>query len=204
MKKIILTLMLCCGFVIAAQAQVLYRISGNGLTKPSYIIGSHHLANVAFVNQIPGAKMALDSTEQVYGELKMDPNSMQATQQEIMKNMMLGEGQKINQVLSADQMKRVNAFMMKTMQTDFNNPAVMQQMGSMKPAALSTNFTVLLYPIRPVRLTSISKSRPSTTTSLWADWRRPSSRPNCSTAILFQNKLRASCAWSTTPTSRCS
>ena len=145
MKKIILTLMLCCGFVIAAQAQVLYRISGNGLTKPSYIIGSHHLANVAFVNQIPGAKMALDSTEQVYGELKMDPNSMQATQQEIMKNMMLGEGQKINQVLSADQMKRVNAFMMKTMQTDFNNPAVMQQMGSMKPAALSTNFTVLLY-----------------------------------------------------------
>ena len=94
MKKIILTLMLCCGFVIAAQAQVLYRISGNGLTKPSYIIGSHHLANVAFVNQIPGAKMALDSTEQVYGELKMDPNSMQATQQEIMKNMMLGEGQK--------------------------------------------------------------------------------------------------------------
>ena len=124
MKKIILTLMLCCGFVIAAQAQVLYRISGNGLTKPSYIIGSHHLANVAFVNQIPGAKMALDSTEQVYGELKMDPNSMQATQQEIMKNMMLGE---------------------ETMQTDFNNPAVMQQMGSMKPAALSTNFTVLLY-----------------------------------------------------------
>ena len=145
MKKIILTLMLCCGFVIAAQAQVLYRISSNGLTKPSYIIGSHHLANVAFVNQIPGAKMALDSTEQVYGELKMDPNSMQATQQEIMKNMMLGEGQKINQVLSAEQLKRVNAFMKQTMQTDFNNPAVMQQMGSMKPAALSTNFTVLLY-----------------------------------------------------------
>ena len=145
MKKTILTLMLCCGFVITAQAQVLYRISGNGLTKPSYIIGSHHLANVAFVNQIPGAKMALDSTEQVYGELKMDPASMQATTQVVQKHMMLGEGQKINQVLSADQMKRVNAFMMKTMQTDFNNPAVMQQMGSMKPAALSTNFTVLLY-----------------------------------------------------------
>lgn len=145
MKKIILTLLLCCGFFSASQAQLLYKISGNGLTKPSYIIGTHHLANVAFINQIPGVKMALDSTEQVYGELKMDPNSMQAVQQEIMKNMMLGEGQKINQVLSADQMKRVNAFMMKTMQTDFNNPAVMQQMGSMKPAALSTNFTVLLY-----------------------------------------------------------
>lgn len=145
MKKIILTLLLCCGFFSASQAQLLYKISGNGLTKPSYIIGTHHLANVAFVNQIPGVKMALDSTEQVYGELKMDPNSMQAVQQEIMKNMMLGEGQKINQVLSAEQLKRVNAFMMKTMQTDFNNPAVMQQMGSMKPAALSTNFTVLLY-----------------------------------------------------------
>lgn len=145
MKKIILTLLLCCGFFSASQAQLLYKISGNGLTKPSYIIGTHHLANVAFVNQIPGAKMALDSTEQVYGELKMDPNSMQAAQQEIMKYMMLGEGQKINQVLSAEQLKRVNAFMKQTMQTDFNNPAVMQQMGSMKPAALTTNFIVLIY-----------------------------------------------------------
>ncbi|MDY4228553.1 MAG: TraB/GumN family protein [Prevotella sp.] len=145
MKKTILTLMLCCGFFIAAQAQVLYRISGNGLARPSYIIGTHHLANVAFINSIPGVRTALDSTEQVYGELKMDPASMQATTQVVQKHMMLGEGQKINQVLSADQMKRVNAFMMKTMQTDFNNPAVMQQMGSMSPAALSTNFTVLLY-----------------------------------------------------------
>ena len=65
MKKTILTLMLCCGFFIAAQAQVLYRISGNGLARPSYIIGTHHLANVAFINSIPGVRTALDSTEQV-------------------------------------------------------------------------------------------------------------------------------------------
>ncbi|MGI6223693.1 MAG: TraB/GumN family protein [Prevotella sp.] len=145
MRKFITTLMLCCGFFFAAQAQVLYKISGNGLQKPSYIIGTYHLANVAFINQIPGVKTALDSTEQVYGELKMDPASMMALASVTQKYAMLPEGKTIKQVLTADEMTRVNAFMKNLMQTDFNNPAVMQQMGSMKPAALTQNLTLLIY-----------------------------------------------------------
>ncbi|MGI6223694.1 MAG: TraB/GumN family protein [Prevotella sp.] len=145
MRKFITTLMLCCGFFFAAHAQLLYKITGNGLQKPSYILGTYHLANVAFINQIPGVKTALDSTEQVYGEVKMDPASMKTMTDSMQQYSTLPYGMTINQVLSAEQMTRVNAFMKSTMQTDFNNPAVMKQMGNMKPAALGQSLTILIF-----------------------------------------------------------
>ena len=39
---------------VSMNGQLLYKISGNGLEKPSYIIGTHHLANVGFVEKING------------------------------------------------------------------------------------------------------------------------------------------------------
>mgnify|MGYP004431247731 FL=1 len=72
MKKIATLLIATLLVAASASAQVLYRISGNTLEKPSYIIGTFHLANVSFVHQIPGVKQALTDTEQVYGEVKWD------------------------------------------------------------------------------------------------------------------------------------
>ena len=72
MKKTIITLLLACMCTLGANAQLLYKISGNGLEKPSYIIGTHHLANTGFINKIPGVTDALTNTEQMYGELPWD------------------------------------------------------------------------------------------------------------------------------------
>ena len=69
MKRLFFTLMLM-GAVLCAPAQLLYRISGKGLPTPSYIVGTYHLANVAFVDSIPGIRQAMNDTQQVYGELK--------------------------------------------------------------------------------------------------------------------------------------
>jgi uncharacterized protein YbaP (TraB family) len=144
-KKFLFTFLLCCGFVKAAQAQLLYKISGNGLSKPSYILGTHHFASVAMVSNIPGVTDALTNTDQVYGELKMDDASWKEAQNVTVRESTLPNGQTIDKLLTAEQMKRLNAFMKSTMQTDFNNPKVMEQMGHLKPAALSTNLSMLLY-----------------------------------------------------------
>ena len=69
MKKLFLTTILAALALTNIQAQLLYRISGKGLTKPSYIIGTHHLAKVAFIDDIKGAKTALTDAEQVYRTL---------------------------------------------------------------------------------------------------------------------------------------
>ena len=72
MKRIVMTMAACVVAAVSINAQLLYKISGNDLEKPSYIIGTHHLANVGFVEKINGVKEALTETEQVYGELKWD------------------------------------------------------------------------------------------------------------------------------------
>ncbi len=63
MKKNSIIALLIAMVAMSAQAQLLYKISGKGLTKPSYIIGTYHLADVKFVDSIPGLKKAMDETE---------------------------------------------------------------------------------------------------------------------------------------------
>lgn len=70
MKKTLLTLALLIA-ALSAPAQLLYKISGNGLQAPSYIVGTYHLAEVSFVDSIPGIRQALDNCQQVYGEIDM-------------------------------------------------------------------------------------------------------------------------------------
>ena len=70
MKKILGSLFILC-FAFSANAQLLWKISGNGLTQPSYAMGTHHLATLSIKDSIQGLQAALDNTKQVYGELKM-------------------------------------------------------------------------------------------------------------------------------------
>ena len=108
MRRIIITAMTTVMAITGASAQLLYRISGKDLTKPSYIIGTHHLANVGFVEKVPGLKEALTETEQVYGELKWDdlmrPDSMKVMKE----SMMLNDGKTLKDVLSAEAYKKLD------------------------------------------------------------------------------------------------
>lgn len=131
--------------VAGANAQLLYKISGKDLTAPSYIIGTHHLANVGFVNKIAGVKDALTNTEQVYGEVRWDdmtnPDSLKVMQAA----MMLPDGQSLKTVLSAEQYKKLDAVITQMMGVGLSNPQVGAQMGKMSPAALSTQLQVLMF-----------------------------------------------------------
>ena len=41
---------ICVAF--SANAQLLWKVSGNGLTQPSYIIGTHHLAPFSIMDSV--------------------------------------------------------------------------------------------------------------------------------------------------------
>ena len=145
MKRIVMTMAACVVAAVSINAQLLYKISGNDLEKPSYIIGTHHLANVGFVEKINGVKEALTETEQVYGELKWDvmanPDSLKAMQEK----MMLPEGQTLKTILTPEQYKRLDAFMTAKMGAGMSNPMVEAQMGKLSPMTLVTQFQVLLF-----------------------------------------------------------
>ena len=53
-------LFICVAF--SANAQLLWKVSGNGLNQPSYIIGTHHLAPFSIMDSIAGLKKAMNET----------------------------------------------------------------------------------------------------------------------------------------------
>lgn len=145
MRKFFITIFLVLFYIVGVHAQLLYKISGNNLPRPSYIIGTHHLANVGFVNKIKGVNDVLTNTEQVYGELIWD-NMTNADSVAYMKQQMtLPDGKTLKDVLSTEQYAKLNAYLKSAMQADLNNPIVQAQMGKLTPLAMVMQLTILSY-----------------------------------------------------------
>ncbi|MBR6445296.1 MAG: TraB/GumN family protein [Prevotella sp.] len=145
MKKVLTTALVFALTSMTASAQLLYKISGNGLEKPSYIIGTHHLANVGFVHKINGVTEALTETDQVYGELVWDTMTNTDSLKAVQDAMTLPAGKTIKDYLTPDEFKRLDAFMIAKMGTGMSNPMVASKMGNFTPMALVTQFQLLLF-----------------------------------------------------------
>lgn len=145
MKKMFLTLLLTVMATAGMNAQLLYKISGKGLRKPSYIIGTYHLAPVSFVDSIPGLRSALAGSEQVYGEIETADMTSPENIAKMQQAMMLPEGKTLTELLTPEQMQKLNATMKELLGVDMSNPMVAQQMNKMLPQALVTQLTVIMY-----------------------------------------------------------
>ncbi len=53
------------------SGSLLWKISGNGLEQTSYILGTHHLIELSFLENISGLENAIENTTQIAGELDM-------------------------------------------------------------------------------------------------------------------------------------
>ena len=86
MKRIYLCLMLLV-VAVGANAQLLWKISGNGLKQPSYVFGTHHLAPIGIVDSVPGLLATVKAVDAVCGEIVLDemqsPAVVQAIQQAV-------------------------------------------------------------------------------------------------------------------------
>lgn len=139
MKKVIGTIFLIC-ITLSVNAQLLWKVSGNGLTQPSYIMGTHHLAPLSIKDSIQGLQTALDNTKQVYGELKMSTMQDQAKVMEIMKKYMVTETDTTFKSLFTDEeYEMINKYSKENLMFD------LAMMPKVKPAFLSNNLVVILY-----------------------------------------------------------
>ena len=71
MKKIFLLFALMM-LAFASQAQLLWKVSGNGLSRPSYIMGTYHFAPASMMEKIPGMQQALEGCDVVVGEIEKE------------------------------------------------------------------------------------------------------------------------------------
>lgn len=54
---------------LSSSAQLLWKVSGNGLEKPSYVLGTYHFASESMIDKIPGTEQALEDCDIVVGEI---------------------------------------------------------------------------------------------------------------------------------------
>ena len=145
MKKIFLSLILAIVSAFACNAQLLYKISHKSLEKPSYIIGTYHLAPASFIDSIPGAKTALDAVDVVCGEVVMSEMESSESQKKVQAAIILPDGKSLTDVFTADEMLRINDYMDKLLGMNLNNPLLKSRMGKMTPMALSTQLQLVQY-----------------------------------------------------------
>jgi uncharacterized protein len=134
MKKTALLLLALLTGIVNAQTNeksLLWKISGNGLTKPSYLFGTIHITCDATLSD--KVKKALDNTQQLCLELDMDDASMQA---EMLSKMMMTEGVTMKSLSTEADFKIVDAFLT----TNVGYSAEM--LNPVKPFMIST----MLYP----------------------------------------------------------
>lgn len=104
-------LLISCTLSFFSQAQdleksLLWKISGNGLEKPSYLFGTMHA--VCEINFDEKIQNALDETTQMYLEIDMDDPNLQKS---MTKAMMMKDGATLSSFMSTEEVEIVDAFL---------------------------------------------------------------------------------------------
>lgn len=122
---------------LGAQAQLLWKVSGNGLQKPSYIFGTYHLAPLSTKDSIAALPQAMQDAQQVYGEVvmadMMKPEFLALMQQQ----MMLPADTTLKSLFTPEQYETVGRLVKEYMQMD------LAMLDRLKPAALVQQLSVL-------------------------------------------------------------
>lgn len=145
MKKLVITMLLAITSLTLTHAQLVYKVSGNGLSKPSYLIGTHHLAPIAMIEQLSGIREALNNSEQVYGELDLNTLNSPASLKKIENSQLLPEGKTLMGLLTKEQGQKLDNILKELMGAGMSNPKVEAKMNKMTPMAMLINLNLLSY-----------------------------------------------------------
>jgi len=101
MKSFFLFLFLCAGISVHAQKEnsLLWEISGNGLSKPSYVFGTIHMICKEDFFMPDVVKQKFESSQHVFLEMDMDDPKMQG---KMMKLAMLPAGENLKKLFGND------------------------------------------------------------------------------------------------------
>lgn len=134
MKRFFLLLAIAVFFAQFALAQLFYKIEGKGLSKPSYIFGTHHAAPLSVLDRYNMSDY-IDQVDQIVGEVEMSAG-MEGMQAQMMKYVMAPEDSTLSKVLTAEEFGRVNEMLKKYYPMD------LMMFDKMKPMMVTTLITL--------------------------------------------------------------
>lgn len=137
MKKIFALLMFFC-ITLGVNAQLLWKVSGNGLDKPSYIFGTHHVAPLSMKDSIAGMTEAMNGTSQVYGELVMEDMMKPEMLMKMQQTMMLPNDTTLKSLFTQAQYDSIASVVKENIGME------LAMFDKLKPAALNAQLAVVL------------------------------------------------------------
>lgn len=139
MKRLSLILALVL-LAVAAQAQLLWKVTGNGLGRPSYILGTHHMAPSTMIDQIKGIDQAISGCDIVVGEVEKDSLTSPEVQARMAQDMIAPPDSTLDKLLNSQEY----AIVEKVFNKYFGTMGVkLSQMKSFKPSAISTQMQAM-------------------------------------------------------------
>lgn len=138
MKKL-LGILLLISIALSANARLLWKISGKGLEKPSYIFGTYHLSPLSIKDSIAAIPQAMKETSQVYGEVVMSEMMTPAFMQSMQQQMMMPADTTLQSLFTPEQYEAVGKVIKENMMVDI------AMLAQLKPAAITQQLVLLLY-----------------------------------------------------------
>lgn len=137
MKKLI-TFACILLFASSANAQLLWKVSGNGLKNPSYLFGTHHLAPLSVLDKVPGYKEAFGATTQVVGEVIMKDLQSPDNMQKMQKAILISNDTTAQMLFTEKEQEMINCFIKPTLGFDLN------QVPKLKPSFICAMTSVTI------------------------------------------------------------
>lgn len=121
LRKAITTLLLCLA-VATVSAHIIFRVSGGGLERPSYILGTVHLMSGSMLDSIPAFLEAEAQCRQLYVEYDVtDKQGMQALREQGQQLMTLPDSTTILDVLGKEKSEVLNERMQEAYKINLND-----------------------------------------------------------------------------------
>lgn len=139
MKRFLLSLLICGLTMAVGSAQLLWRVTGNGIERPSFIFGTHHVAPVSVLDSVTGFGEALSAADVVYGEMDMRSAMTPSAQQILIRAQMAPADSTLSRLLSPAQLDSVGH----ALQALMGPMMSVDRFDMVKPMALNTMIAVM-------------------------------------------------------------
>lgn len=118
------------------QAQLLWKITGKNLSKPSYLFGTHHLIPISFLDSVPGLFKAFNDCDAVVGEMVL--NNIDASAK-MLQAAMLPQGLTMDSLLNEEDYALVDTELRSAMKFG------LKELGLMNPSMIRTMYELEIY-----------------------------------------------------------
>ena len=125
--------------IVSCNAQILWEVSGNGLSKPSYIMGTHHIAPISIIDSIGGFNEAINRCDVLYGEVSKEEMNSLETQQKAMQLSIAPADSTLDKIFTPVQFDSIDNVLKKYTA----GMASLQQLVMLKPTLVATQLAVM-------------------------------------------------------------